>query len=107
RSGSASWSAGYSSEAASARWKSCASGSWRSSTTSMPRWPNRSSGPTRGALWWCDQLADYFRRAVLDAQPPVAVAEEYQRTTTAGRAALGEAAFAAAWAEGRAMSLDE
>jgi len=24
-----------------------------------------------------------------------------------GRAALGEAAFAAAWAEGRAMSLDE
>jgi hypothetical protein len=41
----------------------------------------------------------------LNAQPPVAVAAEYQRTTTEGRAALGEAAFAAVWADGRAMSL--
>jgi hypothetical protein len=43
----------------------------------------------------------------LGARPPVAIAQEYERTVAAGRAALGEAAFAAAWAEGRAMSLDE
>jgi hypothetical protein len=43
----------------------------------------------------------------LGARPPVAVAAAYERTLAAGRAALGGAAFAAAWAEGRAMSLDE
>jgi len=43
----------------------------------------------------------------LGAHPPVAVAAEYERTMAAGRAALGEAAFAAAWAEGRAMSLEQ
>jgi non-specific serine/threonine protein kinase len=43
----------------------------------------------------------------LDAQPPVAIRAEYEHTMAEGRAALGEAAFAAAWAEGRAMSLDE
>jgi hypothetical protein len=43
----------------------------------------------------------------LGARPPVADATDYERTVAAGRAALGEAAFAAAWAEGRAMSLDE
>jgi predicted ATPase/DNA-binding SARP family transcriptional activator len=42
----------------------------------------------------------------LGAQPPVASREEYERTVTEGRAALGEAPFAAAWAEGRAMSLE-
>jgi tetratricopeptide (TPR) repeat protein len=42
----------------------------------------------------------------LGARLPVAVVEEYERTVAEGRAALGEAAFAAAWAEGRAMSLD-
>jgi hypothetical protein len=31
----------------------------------------------------------------------------HDRTAEAARAALGEEAFAAAWAEGRAMSLDE
>ena len=31
----------------------------------------------------------------------------YERTVAEGRAALGEAAFAMAWAEGRAMSLDQ
>jgi non-specific serine/threonine protein kinase len=43
----------------------------------------------------------------LGARPPVAIDVEYERTVAEGRAALGEAAFAAAWAEGRAMSLDE
>ena len=43
----------------------------------------------------------------LGARPPVAVAEEYERTVAEGRAALGETAFAAAWAEGRAMSLEQ
>jgi hypothetical protein len=45
----------------------------------------------------------------LGARPPVAVGAEYERTVAEGRAALGEAggAFAAVWAEGRAMSLDQ
>ena len=43
----------------------------------------------------------------LGIRPPVALAVEYERTVTEGRAALGEAAFAAAWAEGRAMSLEQ
>jgi hypothetical protein len=38
---------------------------------------------------------------------PVAVPEEYQRTVDGARAALGEAAFAAAWEAGRALSLEE
>jgi predicted ATPase/DNA-binding SARP family transcriptional activator len=43
----------------------------------------------------------------LNARPPVAVAAEYERTVAEGRAVLGDAAFAAIWAEGRTMSLDE
>jgi hypothetical protein len=43
----------------------------------------------------------------LGARPPVAVVKEYERLVAEGRAALGEAAFAAAWAEGRAMSLGQ
>jgi hypothetical protein len=43
----------------------------------------------------------------LDARPPVADRTDYERTVVEGRAALGEAAFAAAWAEGRAMSLGQ
>jgi non-specific serine/threonine protein kinase len=42
----------------------------------------------------------------LGAHPPVAIAAEYEHALTAGRAALGETAFAAVWAEGRAMALD-
>jgi tetratricopeptide (TPR) repeat protein len=43
----------------------------------------------------------------LGLRPPVGEPEEYMQTVTAGRAALGEAAFAAAWTEGRSMSLEE
>jgi predicted ATPase/DNA-binding SARP family transcriptional activator len=43
----------------------------------------------------------------LGAQPPVAVVQEYERTVAESRAALGEAGFAAAWAEGRTLSLEE
>jgi predicted ATPase/DNA-binding SARP family transcriptional activator len=43
----------------------------------------------------------------LGARLPVADATDYERTVAEGRAALGEAAFAAAWAEGRAMSLQQ
>jgi tetratricopeptide (TPR) repeat protein len=43
----------------------------------------------------------------LGARPPVANALDYERTVAAGRDVLGEAAFAATWAEGRAMSLDQ
>jgi predicted ATPase/DNA-binding SARP family transcriptional activator len=42
----------------------------------------------------------------IGAQAPVADRTDYERTEAAGRAALGEPAFAAAWAEGRALSLD-
>jgi hypothetical protein len=38
---------------------------------------------------------------------PVAVPEEYQRTVEGARSALGEAAFAAAWAAGRALLLEQ
>jgi tetratricopeptide repeat protein len=43
----------------------------------------------------------------LGARPPVADDTDYERTVSEGRTALGEAAFAAAWAEGRAMSLEQ
>jgi tetratricopeptide (TPR) repeat protein len=43
----------------------------------------------------------------LGARPPVASVEEYERIVSEGRAALGEAAFDAAWAEGRAMTLEQ
>jgi hypothetical protein len=43
----------------------------------------------------------------LGARPPVAIAREYERTVAEGRARLGEAGFAAAWTEGRAMALEE
>jgi non-specific serine/threonine protein kinase len=43
----------------------------------------------------------------LGASPPVAVPVEYHRTVAEGRANLGEEAFAAAWAAGRALSVDE
>jgi hypothetical protein len=43
----------------------------------------------------------------LSARPPVADVEEYERTVAEGHAALGEAGFAAAWAEGRALSLEQ
>jgi hypothetical protein len=43
----------------------------------------------------------------LGAHPPVAMAAEYEYAVAAGRAALGEAAFAAVWAEGRAMPLNQ
>jgi predicted ATPase/DNA-binding SARP family transcriptional activator len=43
----------------------------------------------------------------LGTRPPVADAQQYEGTVAAGRAALGEAGFAAAWAAGRAWSVDE
>ena len=38
---------------------------------------------------------------------PVALRDEYQRTVDGARSALGEAGFAAAWAAGRALRLEE
>ena len=43
----------------------------------------------------------------LGARPPVAIREEYEHTVSEARAAMGEVAFPAAWAEGWAMSLDQ
>jgi hypothetical protein len=45
--------------------------------------------------------------AKIGAAPPLAEREEYERAVRGAHAALGEAAFAAAWAEGRAMSLEQ
>ena len=49
------------------------------------------------------------RGILRDARRPAPVAHltEYERTVSEARATLAEAAFAAAWAEGRAMSLDQ
>lgn len=43
----------------------------------------------------------------LGTAPPLADAVGYPATVAAGRAALGEAPFAALWAEGRALALDQ
>jgi predicted ATPase/DNA-binding SARP family transcriptional activator len=43
----------------------------------------------------------------IGAAPPVAVRDEYERTISGARTALGEEPFAAAWAEGRAMPLEQ
>jgi tetratricopeptide (TPR) repeat protein len=43
----------------------------------------------------------------LGTSPPVADAAAYAATVAKGRAALGEARFAALWAEGRALPLDQ
>jgi predicted ATPase/DNA-binding SARP family transcriptional activator len=45
--------------------------------------------------------------AGIRATPPVAVAEEYEAAVRGARAALGEAVFAVAWEEGRAMAVEE
>src|SRR5438067_10086591 len=42
----------------------------------------------------------------LGARPPVADVSDYGRTVADARTALGEPAFAAAWADGRELSLD-
>src|SRR5207244_1410082 len=62
-------------------------------------WPLRGWGRCVGAGKACTGTPG--------ARPPVADATEYERTVAEGRAALGEAAFVAAWAEGRAMSLEQ
>jgi tetratricopeptide (TPR) repeat protein len=43
----------------------------------------------------------------LGARLPVSVPAEYKRTVTDGRALLGEARFAAVWAEGRKLDLEQ
>jgi hypothetical protein len=49
--------------------------------------------------------AEALRAAIGSPIPPIERAE-YERAVAASRTALGEAAFAAAWAEGRAMTLE-
>src|SRR5215212_9009977 len=43
----------------------------------------------------------------LGAQPPAIDPREYERSISESRVALGEAMFAAAWTQGRALSLDQ
>jgi tetratricopeptide (TPR) repeat protein len=45
--------------------------------------------------------------ATIGRTPPVAYAAEYERTVTAARTVLNEEEFAAAWNEGRAMTLEQ
>jgi hypothetical protein len=45
--------------------------------------------------------------AAMGRTPPASAVDEYERAVHGAREALGEAAFAAAWAEGRAMSLNQ
>jgi hypothetical protein len=46
-------------------------------------------------------------RAAIGLPLPPAERPDYERTVAAARAQLDEAAFATAWAQGRAMSLDQ
>jgi hypothetical protein len=50
--------------------------------------------------------ADALRRVIATPLPPVE-RPSYEATVTATRVALGEAAFAAAWAAGQALTLEE
>jgi hypothetical protein len=43
----------------------------------------------------------------MERTPPAASREEYERAIRGARAAVGEERFAAAWAEGRTMSLQQ
>jgi DNA-binding CsgD family transcriptional regulator len=63
---------------------------------------------TQGELRWAAQLwgaAEVLREAISMPMPPVYCAD-YDRSVAAARAQLGEQAFAATWAEGRAMPLE-
>jgi predicted ATPase/transcriptional regulator with XRE-family HTH domain len=63
----------------------------------------------QGATAWAVRLwgaADALREAMGTPIPPVYRAD-YERSVAAARAHLGEKAFAAAWAEGRMMTLDQ
>jgi hypothetical protein len=54
-------------------------------------------------LWGAAQA----QRQVIGAGLPLGVRLDLERAVTAARAQLGEEAFAAAWAEGRAMTLEQ
>jgi non-specific serine/threonine protein kinase len=60
--------------------------------------------PARAARIWG---STEHPREELDAPIPFAERADYQKGVAAARAALGDEAFERAWAEGRAMSLDE
>jgi predicted ATPase len=64
----------------------------------------RQENPTRAARHFA--AAEALRAAIGEAMPPVERAQ-YEGAIAAARAALGEEAFAAAWAEGRAMTREQ
>jgi ATP/maltotriose-dependent transcriptional regulator MalT len=64
---------------------------------------------TQGEVSWAARLwgaAERLREALGTPLPPVDRAD-YERSVAAARISLGEKAFAAAWAEGRRMTLDQ
>jgi tetratricopeptide (TPR) repeat protein len=60
--------------------------------------------PVRAVRLW--SAADALREAMGTPMPPVYRAD-YERSVAAARAQLGEKAFAAAWAKGRMMTLEQ
>jgi predicted ATPase/transcriptional regulator with XRE-family HTH domain len=60
--------------------------------------------PERAARLW--GAAERLRQAI-GCRPPPAARATYERAMAAARAQLGEEAFATAWAEGRAMTLEQ
>ena len=62
-------------------------------------------GRHEGSAWLCAAAAAL--RVEAHAPLPKPEQEEYDRTVAAARSALGDAAFAEAWASGQALSLDE
>jgi len=64
---------------------------------------------THGEPVWAARLwgAAQALRAVIGAPLPPAYRADYERAVAAVRSSLGEKAFAAAWAEGRSMTLEQ
>jgi predicted ATPase len=63
----------------------------------------------QGALWWAARLwgaAETQRQAIGAPIPPVE-RPAYESSVTAARAQLGDKPFAAAWAEGRSMTVEQ
>ncbi len=77
-----------------------------SARASTPRSSDEGAMVLLPSIRWAAQLwgaAESLREAINDPIPPVERAT-YERSVAAARDQIGEKAFAAAWAEGRAMS---
>ena len=84
--------------------------SWAPARTSRSTWPAWRCWPCAARAGRCRRRASSRRRRRCARQigNPFKLPERavFERATAAARAALGDAAFAAAWTEGRALSLE-